>query len=36
MDTVKTLENKIQNKPTSMNCKGKNKEILMLDDGFSI
>jgi len=34
MDIVKKLENKNQNKPTSMDDKGKNREILMVDDGF--
>ena len=34
MDIVKKLENKIKNKPTSMDDEGKNREILMVDDGF--
>ena len=34
MDKVKKLENDIQNKPTSMGDEGKNKEILIYDDGF--
>ena len=34
MDIVKKLENKIKNKPTSMDDEGKSKEILMVDDGF--
>ena len=34
MDIVKKLENKIKNKPTSMDDEGKNREILMIDDGF--
>ena len=34
MDIVKKLENKIQNKLTSMDDEGKNREILMIDDGF--
>ena len=31
---MKKLENKIQNKPNSMDDEGKKKEILMHDDGF--
>ena len=34
MDIVKKLENKIKNKPTSMDDEGKKREILMVDDGF--
>ena len=34
MDIVKKLENKIKTKPTSMDDEGKNREILMVDDGF--
>ena len=34
MDIVKKLENKIKNKPTSMDDEGKNREIVMVDDGF--
>ena len=34
MDIVKKLENKIQNKLTSMDDEGKNREILMVDNGF--
>ena len=34
MDIVKKLENKIKNKPISMDCEDKNKEILMHEDGF--
>ena len=34
MDIVKKLENKIKNKPTFMDDEGKNREILMVDDGF--
>ena len=31
MDIVKKLENKIKNKPTSMDDEGKSKEILMYE-----
>jgi len=34
MDIVKKSENKIQNNPISMDDKGKNTEILMVDNGF--
>ena len=34
MDIVKKLENKNQNKPTSMDDEIKNKEISMYDDGL--
>ena len=34
MDIVKKLENNIQNKPISLDDKGKTKEILMHEDGF--
>ena len=34
MDILKKYENKIKNKPTSMDDEGKNREILMVDDGF--
>ena len=34
IEIVKRLENKIQNKPTSMDDKGKDREILMVDDRF--
>ena len=34
MDIVKKLENKIKNKPTSMDDEGKNREILIVADGF--
>ena len=34
IDIVKKLESKNQNRPTSMDCEGKNKEILMYNDGF--
>ena len=33
-DIVKKLENKIQNKHASMDDEGKNREILMVDNGF--
>ena len=36
MDIVKKLENKIQNKPTSMDDEDKNRKILMTNDGFLI
>ena len=36
MDKVKNFENKIQNKPASMDDEGKNREILMVDDNFII
>ena len=34
MDKVKKLKNKIKNNPTSMDDESKNREILMVDDGF--
>ena len=34
MDIVKKLENKIQNKTSFMDDKGKNREILIYDNGF--
>ena len=34
MDIVKKLENNIQNKTISVDDEGKNREILMVDDGF--
>ena len=34
MNIVKKLENKNQNKSSSMDIEGKNKEILMHEDGF--
>ncbi len=36
MDTVKKLENNIQNKPISVDDEGKSKEILMHEEGFLI
>jgi len=34
MDIAKKLENKIQNKPSFMDDKGKNREILIYDNEF--
>ena len=35
MDIAKKLENKIQNKPISVDGEGKSKEILMHEEGFN-